>query len=149
VVEALGGDPVAPLPHQLWFDTVQNRLKMYLDGKVRVINFGPDNLLAMQFTLTDYLSLVLQLLLMFGLAFQLPLVVNALARLGIVEIAQLRAFRRPVYFGLACLAAAISPGDVVTATIALLVPLVFLYELGIFMAWLKPTEETSGGENAN
>ena len=100
VVEGLAAILPHPLPHQIWFDNAQNRLKFFVDGKVRVINFGPDNLLAMQFTLTDYLSLVLQLLLMFGLAFQLPLVVNALARLGIVEISQLRAFAAG-HFGLA------------------------------------------------
>jgi Sec-independent protein secretion pathway component TatC len=32
------------------------------------------------------------------------------------------------------LAAALAPGDVVTATIALMIPLVLLYELGIFLA---------------
>lgn len=99
-----------------------------------MIPFGPDNLLATSFTLPDYLDLVLQLLLTFGLAFQLPIVVMALARVGLVEIDTLRRWRRYVYLGLSMLAAALAPGDVVTATIALLIPLILLYELGIFLA---------------
>jgi sec-independent protein translocase protein TatC len=135
-VQAISGNPGHPVDFQMWFDTTQNRLKMFIGNRVRVIPFGPDNLVGFHFTLPDYLNLVLQLLLTFGLAFQLPLVVMALARVGIVEISTLRKWRRYVYVGLAMLAAALAPGDVVTATIALLIPLVFLYELGIFLAKL-------------
>lgn len=140
-LQSILGDPDYPRENQIWFDTSQNRLKMYVGGKVRVIPFGPDKLVATHFTLPDYLDLVLQLLLSFGLAFQLPLVVMALARVGIVEIATLKKWRRFVYLGLAVLAAALAPGDVVTATIALLVPLMFLYEMGIFLAQMGPTPE--------
>jgi sec-independent protein translocase protein TatC len=140
-VQSVAGNPQIPKENQIWFDTEQNRLKMFVGGKVRVIPFGPDNLVATHFTLPDYLDLVLQLLLSFGLAFQLPLVVMALARIGIVQIAMLKKWRRFVYLGLAVLAAALAPGDVVTATIALLVPLMFLYELGIFLAQMGPTPE--------
>ena len=90
------------------------------------------------FTLPDYLSLVMQLLLTFAAAFQLPIVVMALARIGLVDVATLRHFRRYVYLGLSMLAAALAPGDVVTATIALLGPLILLYELGIFLAKMGP-----------
>ncbi|MDP9174914.1 MAG: twin-arginine translocase subunit TatC [Planctomycetota bacterium] len=137
-IQHANGDPAKPGDYQIWFNTNQDRLKMFIGGKIRVIPFGPDNLVTTQFTLSDYLDLVLQLLLTFGLAFQLPLVVMALARVGIVDIQTLRNMRRYVYFGLCVLAAALSPGDVVTATIALLVPLIFLYEFGIFLAKLGP-----------
>jgi sec-independent protein translocase protein TatC len=137
-VQAVAGNPVHPADLQMWFDTSQSRLKMFIGNKVRVIPFGPDNLVGTHFTLPDYLDLVLQLLLTFGLAFQLPLVVMALARIGIVEVATLRKLRRYVYLGLSMLAAALAPGDVVTATIALLVPLILLYELGIFLAKMQP-----------
>ena len=56
-----------------------------------------------------------------------------------MPVAALRKARRYVYFGLAVLAATMTPGDVVTAMIALLAPLVGLYELGIFLAvWNTP-----------
>ncbi|HEX4056345.1 MAG TPA: twin-arginine translocase subunit TatC [Tepidisphaeraceae bacterium] len=137
-VQAVSGNPGHPADFQMWFDTTQNRLKMFIGNKVRVIPFGPDNLVATHFTLPDYLDLVLQLLLTFGLAFQLPLVVMAVARIGLVQISTLKKWRRYVYLGLSMIAAGLAPGDVVTATVALLVPLVLLYELGIFLAKMGP-----------
>jgi sec-independent protein translocase protein TatC len=141
-VQAVPGNPAHPAEFQMWFDTLQRRLKIFVGGNVRVVPFGPDSLLATSFTLPDYLDLVLQLLLTFGLAFQLPIVVMALARIGLVEIATFQHWRRYVYLGLSMVAAGLAPGDVVTATIALLVPLVLLYELGIFLAKLgaRPRE---------
>ena len=68
-VQALAGDPATPQEFQMWFDTSQNRLKMFTRGKARVIPFGPDNLIAMHFTLPDYVDLVLQLLITFGWRF--------------------------------------------------------------------------------
>jgi sec-independent protein translocase protein TatC len=138
-VQTVSGDPNSPTEGQIWFDASQNRLKMFSGGKIRVIPFGSDSLLTTHFTLPDYIDLVLQLLLTFGLAFQLPLVVMALARLGIVDIATLKSWRRYVYFALCVIAAALAPGDVVTATIALMIPLVLLYELGLFLAQLNPS----------
>ena len=64
----------------------------------------------------------------------MPIVVMALARVGIVPIETLKSFRKYVYFFMSILAAAITPGDVITATIALLIPLCLLYELGIWLA---------------
>jgi len=133
-VQSLNGDPPSPREYQIWFDSTQDRLKFFSKGKMRVIPFGPANLINTQLTLPDYLDLVLRLLLTFGLAFQLPLVVMALARLGIVTVPTLKRLRRYVYFGLSVLAASLAPGDVVTATLALLAPLILLYELGIFLA---------------
>jgi sec-independent protein translocase protein TatC len=142
VIQAIAGNPAHPTDFQIWFDTRQHRLKIFTGGNIRVIPFGPDNLLATSFTLPDYLDLVLQLLLTFGLAFQLPIVVMALAKIGLVEISTLQHWRRYVYLGLSMLAAALAPGDVVTATIALLVPLILLYELGIFLAKMSSKPAT-------
>lgn len=133
-VQAVDGDPPSPRNMQIWFDTREGRLKIMAGDKIRVIPFGAAGLLSTHFDLPDYLSLVFQLMLTFGLAFQMPLVVMAAARIGIVTVAQLKSWRRYMYFLMVVLAAAVSPGDVVTATIALLVPLIFLYELGIWLA---------------
>jgi sec-independent protein translocase protein TatC len=85
-------------------------------------------------TLGTYFEMVIGLLLSFGLAFQTPLVVLALVRIGILEIATLKKMRRIVYFVMSIVAAVIVP-DVVTGMVALLVPLILLYEFGIFLAW--------------
>ncbi len=136
----LDGDPANPLPGQFWFDKLDGRFKIFLThDDIRIIQFGSANLLTPQLSLPEYIDLVLMTLLTFGLCFQLPLVVLALARIGIVDIATLRSGRRYVYFGLAVLAATLTPGDVITAMLALMAPLILLYELGIFLAaWGAP-----------
>ncbi len=133
-VDALNGDPVKPQPFQLWFDTQQRRMKFFYDGKVRVVQFGAESLTSPMLTLPDYIDLVFGMLFVFGLSFQLPLVVLALAKVGIVEVQTLRGTRKMVYFVMAIVAAVITPGDVITATVALMVPLCLLFELGIFLA---------------
>ena len=133
-VQAVDADPAKSLPYQMWFNTAERKIKINTGDAVRILPFGSDSLMAAHFKLGDYLDLVFRLVLTFGLCFQLPLVVLAVERLGIVDIPTLRSFRRYVYFGMTVLAAAVSPGDVITATLALLVPLILLYEFGILLA---------------
>lgn len=133
-VPLVRGDPPKPQEGDLWMDTTQQRLKLFFNGQVRVISFSADNLLAPEIKLSTYIRLVIAMLITFGLSFQLPLVVLALARIGIVEVEQLGAVRKYVYFAMTILAAVITPGDVITATVALVVPLCLLYELGIWLA---------------
>jgi len=133
-VLVIAGDPVKPAEGMLWFDHSQRRLKFFIDGQIKVISFSAENLIATEYNLPEYIDLVVGMLITFGLSFQMPLVVMALARVGIVPIESLRAFRKYVYFGMSILAAAITPGDVITATIALMIPLCLLYELGIWLA---------------
>ena len=85
-------------------------------------------------TMSKYIDMVIGLLLAFGLCFQLPLVVLALNRIGILDIATLKAARRIVYFLMSIVAAVIIP-EVITGMLALMIPLILLYELGIFLAW--------------
>lgn len=147
-VNALPGDPATLTEGQpmVWFNTQESRLKFFTghEGDVRVIPFGPSNLLGFTLTLPTYISLVLSMLLIFGLCFQLPLVVMTIARLGLVDLAVLRGARRYVYFIMAIIATVITPGDVITVTIALMVPLILLYELGLWLAiWGRGRSEAS------
>lgn len=135
-VDFLAGDPATPVEGQIWYDTVQKRLKVFLGRQVKVISFSAENLVATEYKLDAYIDMVLGMLLVFGLSFQTPLVVMALARIGIVEIQQLKDIRKYVYFAMTILAAVITPGDVITATLALMAPLCLLYELGIWLAVL-------------
>ena len=135
-IPAIAGDPEHPEDYQLWFDTTRHQLKGYFGGQTQTIQFGPHNLTTPLITLPDYINMVLQLLLAFGLSFQLPLVVMALERVGIIDIETLRGFRRYAYFAMTVLAAFIIP-DVVTGMLALTVPLILLYELGVYLAGRK------------
>jgi sec-independent protein translocase protein TatC len=134
------GNPTHPHEHEIWIDASQHRLKMFLDGAVRVIPFGSDNLTTAMITLPEYIDMVVQMLLAFGISFQLPLIVMAVVRIGIVDLPALRKLRRIVYFGMAIIAAAIIP-DVVTGMVALMVPLILLYEFGLWLAARTPAPE--------
>ncbi len=144
-VASMKGDPAVLTEGRamVWFNTAENRLKVYTGEAedVRVIPFGPSNLAAPMITLPNYIDLVFGMLFTFGLCFQMPLVVMAIARLGIVEMETLKGGRKYVYFLMAVLAAVITPGDVMTATVALMVPLVLLYELGLWMAMMGGKEK--------
>ena len=137
-VSVLQGDPASPLPGQVWVNALEHRMK-YCDGtQVTAIYGGSGGIFTPQVTVADYLDTVLMMLLAFGLCFQLPLVVLALQRVGIVGVDTLRAGRRYVYLVVAVVAAAITPGDFVGTMLALAVPLALLYELGIWLATFKP-----------
>jgi sec-independent protein translocase protein TatC len=125
----------------LAFDKTDGRLKMFMNGEPRVIAINSNQLIAPEIKLSTYIDLVVGMLITFALAFQLPLVVLALERIGILQIEALKAGRRYVYFGMSILAAAITPGDVITATVALIFPLCALYELGIWLAKVGKKKE--------
>ena len=65
---------------------------------------------------------------------------SALVAIGIVERDMLKQSRRYIYFAMSIVAAAITPGDVITATVALMFPLIGLFELGIWLS--KERKET-------
>lgn len=143
-------DPKDPAPGTMWINSVSGYLKVCIArGEYRVINFGSESITTPIITLRTYFDMVIGMLLAFGLAFQLPLVVLALVKIGIVTIDALKRMRRIVYFVLSIVAAVIVP-DVVTGMIALLTPLILLYEMGILMAWYQtrnqPKDEDTQAE---
>lgn len=75
----------------------------------------------------EYLNLVMQFILAFGVSFLLPVLLMLLNRAGIVERKQLVAARRYVIVGITALAAVITPPDVVSQ-LMLAVPLWILFE---------------------
>ena len=79
----------------------------------------------------EYLSLVMRLIFAFGISFQLPILLNLLARIGIVNSDYLRTRRRYVIVIIFALAAILTPPDPITQ-VGLAIPLLLLYELSIF-----------------
>lgn len=84
---------------------------------------------------SEYLGLVMRLIFAFGLAFQLPVLLTLLAKVGIITQAGLKKYRRYAYVGMFIIAAIITPPDVITQT-GLAIPLILLYEVSIFTAGL-------------
>lgn len=80
----------------------------------------------------DYLSLSMHLILAFGIAFQLPVVLVLLVRSNIVSLSALRSGRRYAAVAIVTVAAFITPPDVFSQ-IALSVPLYLLYEISILL----------------
>ena len=79
----------------------------------------------------EYLSLVMRLIFAFGISFQLPILLNLLARVGVVNSEYLRTRRRYVIVIIFALAAILTPPDPITQ-VGLAIPLLLLYELSIF-----------------
>jgi sec-independent protein translocase protein TatC len=91
----------------------------------------------------EYLDLVMKLIFAFGVAFQLPVALSLMAKVGIVSSKSLKRYRRYAYVGMFVIAAVLAPPDVITQC-GLAIPLIALYELSILAAKLvepKPTED--------
>jgi len=82
-----------------------------------------------------YLSFVLTMFVAFGLSFEVPIVVIVLARMNLVTIQKLKDFRSYFIVLAFIIAAVVTPPDVVSQ-LALAVPMVLLYEIGIWAAQL-------------
>ncbi len=100
----------------LSFETIgsQSNLPIQLEAKV-----------------SEYLSLIMRLIFAFGISFQLPILLNLLARIGVVNSEYLKTRRRYVIVIIFALAALLTPPDPITQ-VGLAIPLLLLYELSIF-----------------
>ncbi len=98
------------------------------------LGFAGEGLEAM-ISFSSYLSYAASLMIGFGLAFELPVAVMILARLGIVTSGFLAAKRSFAVVIIFFLAAVLTPPDVVSQ-ILMGVPMLLLYELSIFLAWI-------------
>jgi len=79
----------------------------------------------------EYLSLIMRLILAFGLCFQLPVALTLMARVGFVSSEGLRKNRKYVIVVVFAVAAILTPPDPISQ-IGLGIPILFLYELSIF-----------------
>lgn len=141
-VPILTSDPSPLQPGQLWFNATERRLNFAMPAakasdppQAMSLQFAPSNLLVPYIRVSDYVDMVLLWLLIFAVAFQMPLLQMAAVRIGIISVKTLRSGRRVAYLAITVIAAFIMP-DVFSGTLALMLPLVILYEFGIYLARL-------------
>ncbi|MGC4394744.1 twin-arginine translocase subunit TatC [Hydrogenophaga sp. T2] len=96
--------------------------------------------------IASYVEAILGLYLAFGLAFQVPIVVILLVKMGMVSIQKLKDFRGYFIVISFIIAAVVTPPDVISQ-LALAVPMCVLYELGIWGAQLFLKNGRKDGED--
>ena len=87
-------------------------------------------------TLTSHMSFMTDMILTFGLAFQLPLAVLILAKVGIADMGTFNRFRKHVVVAIAAFSAVFAPGDP-WSMVLMAIPMWMLYELGVGLAYLS------------
>lgn len=100
-----------------------------------LLNFGGDIARA-QWTIGEYIGFVTTILLWIGLAFETPLVIFFLAKLGIITPAMLSHYRKYAILAIAVIAAVITPTPDPFNMMIVMVPLYLLYEAGVLLARL-------------
>ena len=97
-----------------------------------ISEFAPTSI-AVTPDIENYLDFVMSMCLAFGAAFEVPVVVVILVRMGIVSVAKLKEIRPYAIVGAFVISAIITPPDAVSM-LSLAIPMCILYELGLILA---------------
>ena len=103
------------------------------------VSFNNKYLQAM-ISFSDYLSLFVTFLLGFGLSFELPVFIFFLAKLGIVNAKMLSKQRRYAILVIFVVAAILTPSPDALSQVLMAIPLMFLYEVSIFVVQIRRKE---------
>jgi sec-independent protein translocase protein TatC len=110
------------------------------------VSFNNEYLRAM-ISFSDYLSFMVTFLLGFGLSFQLPILMFFLAKLGIVTDKLLSKNRKYAILLIFIVAAILTPSPDALSQILMAIPLMFLYEVSIFVAKIAGKKKEVPPEN--
>ncbi|OLF18074.1 twin arginine-targeting protein translocase TatC [Actinophytocola xanthii] len=98
-----------------------------------LISFGGETFIT-ALSANDYISFVLVMLLIFGVSFELPLLITMLNRIGILPYRNLKAWRRGIIFALVVFAAVATPGTDPIGMVALAASMTVLFEISVQIA---------------
>ena len=104
-------------------------IKFFLSFETAAINGSLP--IQLEAKVSEYLSLVMRLILAFGISFQLPVFLTLLAKVGFITSEYLKTRRKYVVIIIFSMAAILTPPDPITQ-IGLALPLLLLYEISIF-----------------
>jgi len=110
------------------------------------VEFSSDFLKPM-ISFREYLSLILKFLLSFGLCFEMPVFIFFLAKVGIVNARMLSKQRRYAILIIFIAAAILTPSPDALSQIIMAIPLMFLYEISIFVARFAGRKRTVSAED--
>lgn len=99
------------------------------------VNFAPD--------IDAYFSFVITMFVAFGITFEVPIVVMVLNRMGVASYERMCKIRPYVIVGAFVVAAIVTPPDVMSQCL-LAIPLVVLYQVGLWCVKLFGKKEDSG-----
>jgi sec-independent protein translocase protein TatC len=102
-------------------------------GLAVLVSFGGDEVIT-ALSISSYISFVLVMLLIFGVSFELPLVITMLNRIGVLPYRNLKKWRRGIIFTLFVFAAIATPGTDPIGMMALAGAMTVLFELATQIA---------------
>ncbi len=98
--------------------------------------------IAMMTDIDNYLNFVLKLFMIFGIAFETPVCIFILVRMGIISVQTLCKYRKYVFVGCFIIAAIVTPPDVLSQT-AFALSLYILYEIGLVFSRLTQPHQNA------
>jgi len=109
-----------------WFSVFENLLRVFL------VDFRPADI-DTQLPIDEYYDIFFNIHLVFGLTFQLPVIMIILGRMGILRSSSLLKYWREMTLAMSVAAAFLSPGPDVISMMMLFVPLMVLFFLSVFI----------------
>lgn len=143
-IPILQADPIDPMPGMVWINESLHQQRVCIsiqDGKpiISVMNLTSNIGIAQQYRISEYIKIILNMGLAFGIAFQTPVVVVMLGWVGILNPKLMTKYRKHAIAVSAVLGAFMTPADPLSM-ILLATPLYLLYELGLFILKVFPIE---------
>ncbi len=125
----------APGAAVMWYNAVDHQLKLHVNQLTLALSTVPANSIFASYPLfKEYRSFVVIMCLIFGLSFELPMVMLILSQIGIVKASQFRKMWRIAIMTLAVTAILLAPSPDVFTFLSVFIPLVLLYVLGLILA---------------
>lgn len=147
-IVVLPDDPDTPEPGQMWVNQSLRQLRICVSktddqAAVMGVELAATAGVLQQYRISEYIKMLLNFALAFGVAFQMPIVVLLLGWAGIVERAWLAKYRRHVIAICVILSAILTPADPLSLVL-LAVPLYGLFEFGMLLLRFLPAHRVAG-----